>query len=72
MPIIANLPSINLPLDIGAAIAIPSVVLCKANPTIKNVLNAIEPIPTAAPMANLHQNYVTQFNRNHQSNCNRF
>ena len=31
--------------------AIPSVVLCKANPTIRKVLNAIEPIPTAAPIA---------------------
>ena len=39
------------PLDNGPAIAIPSVVLCKANPTIKNVLNAIDPKPTAAPIA---------------------
>ena len=40
-----------LSLDNGPAIAIPSVVLCKANPTIKNVLNAIDPKPTAAPIA---------------------
>ena len=48
----ASLPIINFPRDMGAAIAIPSVVLCKANPTIKKVLKATEPNPTAAPIAN--------------------
>ena len=46
-----NLRIIDFSLDSGAAIARPSVVLCRANPTIKNVLNAIEPNPIEAPIA---------------------
>ena len=65
VPKIAGVPAINpnaisfpimvrldvvLSLDNGPAMAIPSVVLCNANPIIKNVLNAIEPNPTDAPI----------------------
>jgi len=46
-----NFPIIGFPLAIGAAIAKPSDVLCNAKPTIKNVLNAISPRPTEAPIA---------------------
>ena len=50
-PIAANLGMIDFVFDKGATIANPSVVLCMANPTIKNVLSARLPRPTAAPIA---------------------
>ena len=50
-PNATNFPTIFLSLDSGAAIARPSVVLCKVKPTIRNVLKAMEPSPMDAPIA---------------------
>ena len=51
-PSMISLEIVTFFLDNGAAIARPSVVLCKANPTMRNVPRATWPNPIAAPTAN--------------------